>query len=70
MNDLYSNIWKDRYPKKIKYFMWELSLGAMDTVDWLQRRMPYYVPFWCIMCQYHDESPAYLFMHCSFDSRF
>lgn len=50
--------------------MWELSLGAMDTVDWLQRRMPYYVPFWCIMCQYHDESPAYLFMHCSFDSRF
>lgn len=34
--DLYSIIWKDRYPKKCKKkFLWKLSLGAIDTVDLL-----------------------------------
>lgn len=32
---LYSFIWKDFYPKKIYLFLRELSLGVVDTVDYI-----------------------------------
>lgn len=50
-------IWLDHYPKKIKIFFWELSLGAVKTADRLQCCMPYMSisPSWCIMCQSHVE---------------
>lgn len=38
---LYSVIWMDHYPKKIKDFLWELNLGVVNIVDRLQRRMLY-----------------------------
>lgn len=38
---LYSFIWKDFYPKKIILFLRELSLGVVNTVDRLQRCVPY-----------------------------
>lgn len=28
---LYTEIWKDSYPKKIKSFLWELSHGGINT---------------------------------------
>lgn len=39
--DLYSVIWLNHYPKEIKVFFWELSLGAISTVGHLQCHMPY-----------------------------
>lgn len=70
--DLYSIVWKDQYPKKVKIFLWELSLGAINTTDRLQRRMPYMYlsPSWCHMCCQHVESPPHLFAHCSFATCF
>lgn len=38
---MYSSIWKDNFPKKIIIFLWELSLGAINTADRLQQCMPY-----------------------------
>lgn len=72
VKDLYSIIWNDPYPKKIKFFLWEPSFGVVNIVDRLQRRMSYMSlsPSWCIMCRCHLESPAHLFVHCSFASHF
>lgn len=41
-------------PNFIKDFLWELSLGAVNTVDRLLRRMPYMKlnPSWCIMFEF------------------
>lgn len=56
--DLYCIIWMEHYPKKIKIFLWELSLGAINTADSLQHRMLYMSisPSWCVLCQSHFES--------------
>lgn len=55
---------KDKYPKKIKNFLGELRLGAINMADRLQRPMPYMVlsPSWCIMCKSNVETPCHLFM--------
>lgn len=41
VKDLFSSIWMTYFPKKIKIFLWELNLDAVNTVDCLQHRMPY-----------------------------
>ena len=63
--NVYSAIWLDRFPKKIKNFLWEFSL---NTADRLQHRMPYMVlsPSWCLMSHIDSESAAHLFIHCFF----
>lgn len=42
-------IWKDHYPKKIKFLLWEMNHKAINTCDLLQLRLPYLVPspHWC-----------------------
>ena len=42
-NHLYSVVWIDVYPKKIKIFLWELSHGTINKADRLQRRMLHFV---------------------------
>lgn len=70
LSDLYYVIWKYSYSKKNKIFLWEL--GAINTVDRLQRQMPYMSlsSSCCLMCCHYDESPTHLFMHFSFASKF
>lgn len=67
---IYSIIWKDAYPKKIKIFLWELNHGAINTS--LQQQMLYFLlsPSWCIMCKSNVECPSHLFVHCSFATQF
>lgn len=35
VKDVYSAIWMDHFIKKKKKFLWELSLGAINTADCL-----------------------------------
>lgn len=43
-------IWEDKYPKKIKFFLWELSHRAMNTKDPLQRRRPIWSSYRLVFC--------------------
>lgn len=62
----------DHFPKKIKTFLWEHNLGAINTANHLQRHMPsvYTSPSWCHMCHKYTESAAHLLsivlLTCSF----
>lgn len=68
----YYVIWKDFYPKKIKVFLWEFSSEAINTVKCVQCQMPYMYlsSSWGLICFHHFESPAHLFIHCPFASKF
>lgn len=50
---LYELIWKGHYPKKIKFFLRELSHKTINTHEKFQRRLPHMVlsPHWCSMCK-------------------
>lgn len=37
----YQSIWKGSYPKKIKFFMREISHDSIRTVDIIQRKSPW-----------------------------
>lgn len=51
--DLYIAIWKGSYPKKVKFYIWELSHSCLNTYDKLQRRSPWISlsPSCCILCK-------------------
>ena len=69
--DLYSAILLDHCPKKIKKFLSELGLGAINTGSSpVSYALYVYLSSWCIMCQKHVETPTHLFVHCSFASCF
>lgn len=70
--NLYSVIWKDAYPKKIKLFLWELSHGRINTADRLQWRMPYLAlfPSCGSLCYSSFENPCHLFVQCSYASQY
>ena len=72
LSHFYAAIGKDCYSKQIKIFLWELSLGAINTADCLQHRMPYMCisPSWCHMSHQHAESPVHLFLQCPFAANF
>lgn len=61
-----------KYPEKIKIFLWERSLRAINTKDVLRRHMPFMAlsPAWCSLWQAVDESLSHIFKHCPFASRF
>lgn len=60
---------KDYYPKTIKIFLWELSLGAIKVVDSLQRLI-HLSPPWCTctICESSVEYTGHFFLHCHFAS--
>lgn len=67
-NNIHSVIWKDVYPKKIKIFLWELSLGATNMADHLQGKISHFhlSPSWCVTCSSNLKQSRHLFVHCPF----
>lgn len=61
-------IWKSKVPPKIKFHVWLLALGKLNTCDQIQRRRPsfYLSPLWCVLCKSHLESVDHVFLHCPF----
>lgn len=58
-NNLYSVIWKDNYPKKIKIFSREVLVLLIVYND----NIPHCSssPSWCVMCLSNNETPEHLF---------
>lgn len=52
-------------PKKIKFFLWELSHKAINTQDKLQHQMSYMYlsPQWCVIYRKSKESQDNLFIN-------
>lgn len=40
---LYNRIWTDKYPKKVKFFCWELGHNAVNTQGLVQKMHPHIV---------------------------
>lgn len=71
-NDFYSNLWKGPMPKKVKFFIWELSHSCINTTDTIQRRFPgsSLSPSRCSMCGKDGETQIHLFSICEFATTF
>lgn len=69
---MYSTIWKDHYPKKIIFFLWETSISTLNTHEKLQRRIPYMAisPHWCALCKQSIESIGHVFVSCDIANSF
>lgn len=50
--DFYHHVLSGHYPKKVRFFIWELNHSCINTFDKLQRRSPclYISPSCCPMC--------------------
>lgn len=65
---LYTSIWTGRSPKKVKFFIWELSYNSTNTQDNLQlcclwiTLSPNCSPIW----KKSSESALHLFAHCPY----
>ena len=41
--------------KKVRFFIWQVLLGQVNTVDRLVRRTPLVGPFYCMLCRKVEE---------------
>lgn len=66
----YSSIWKPSIPPRVKAFSWTVALNRVNTMDVLQRRLPFMMisPNWCVLCKNAEESLNHLFLECTFSS--
>lgn len=70
-HDLTSLIWKGNSPKKVKFFIWSLAHGNLNTLDRVQRRHPNLAlsPSMCLLCNKSSEISNHLSLRCHFASR-
>lgn len=61
-------IWKGPIPKKIRFFLWEVSLGSINTGDFLIKKAPWIAsaPNWCVLCHHSGESIIHILVFCDF----
>lgn len=69
---LYSIIWAGHSPKKVNFFMWELSYNSINTYDKLQHRTPWMSlsPNCCTICLRNSKIAPHIFNHCLFANIF
>ena len=62
----FSQIWKAKVPPKVKFLVWLVALGKVNTCDKVQSRMPFVClsPHWCVLCKFGEESANHVFLHC------
>ncbi|KAI5334762.1 hypothetical protein L3X38_024895 [Prunus dulcis] len=48
----FASVWKAKTPPKVKFFMWLIAIGKVNTCDRIQRRNPMMClsPHWCVLC--------------------
>lgn len=70
--DLYRNIWRDPIPKKIKFYIWEVSHGSIITADVFPKKTPWIVsaPSWCTFCHKNCESLIHILITCDYTQSF
>ena len=57
------NIWKQKIPSRVAFFVWTVALGKCLTIDNLHKRKVWILD-WCYMCKCNGESVDHLFLHC------
>lgn len=65
---LYPGLWQGRCPRKVKFFCWELSHGAIKTHD----KLPHFAltPNCCHLCFGASETQDHLVINCAFATSF
>ena len=63
----YNIIWKDKVPNKVRFMVWSIAWGRVNTNHPRQKKRLGMTlsPYWCIMCRRNLESFDYYFLHCS-----
>ena len=56
------NIWKQKIPSRVAFFVWTVALGKFLTIDNLRKRKVWILD-WCYMCKSNGESIDHLFLH-------
>lgn len=51
---LYKNIWRGLIPRNIRFFLWKVNDGSINTVDVLIKKAPWIVsaPNWRVLCHH------------------
>ena len=55
-------VWRTNVPKKVKFLIWLVFLGRVNTVDRLARRTSFVGAFCCMLCQKAEENLNHLFL--------
>ena len=67
-------IWSNRYPKKIKFFLWDFAHKGVPIHDKLQRPLALpsvaMSPNWCSLCHRDMETQSHIFIFCPFSKSF
>ena len=62
---LFDVIWRIKIPKKVRFFIWQVLLGCVNTFDRLVRRRTSLMGFLCcILCRKAEEDLDHLFWGC------
>lgn len=57
--------WKMKIPKKVKFFIWQINHGRINTLGKLLRKLSFLVgPFYFILCRRAEEDLYHLFWIC------
>ena len=59
-------VWRTKVPKKVRFFIWQVLLGLVITVDRLVRRTLLVGPFCCILCPKVEEDLYHHFWESQF----
>ena len=68
---LIRHIWKNKIPKKVKFFLWSLAYRSLNTHEKLQRKIQNTLisPSMCCLCAKDEETLDHLFLHCPFTKK-
>ena len=56
------NIWKQKVPSRVAFFVWTVALGTILTIDNLHKKV--LILDWCCMCKSNGESVDHFLLHC------
>ncbi|TYK04295.1 serine/threonine-protein phosphatase 4 regulatory subunit 3-like isoform X2 [Cucumis melo var. makuwa] len=57
----------DEGSQEVRFFIWQVLLGRVNTVDRLVRKRTLFVgPFCCMLCQKAEEDLDHLFCDCQY----
>lgn len=61
----WKEVWYNRFPPKVQFFMWTAVLEKISTMDALWRK-GFYLPSICLLCYHEVELATHLLIHCPF----